>query len=121
MRYFIPPLAVIGIFGGLILGVLGVDVHAVDAARVRGTRCLRGARDRGIRHRGPRRVHHGLWFLVVLPCIHFGWGTGFVLGFLKITRNITAHGKVTVSVDAHPTRPTSIAQLREVSQPPRCG
>jgi succinoglycan biosynthesis protein ExoA len=26
-----------------------------------------------------------------LPCIHFGWGTGFVLGFLTITRNITVH------------------------------
>jgi len=32
-----------------------------------------------------------LWFLVVLPCIHFCWGIGFVLGFLSLTRNITAH------------------------------
>ena len=32
----------------------------------------------------------GLWYLIVLPCIHFGWGMGFVLGFLKLTRNITA-------------------------------
>jgi hypothetical protein len=33
----------------------------------------------------------GLWYLVVLPCIHFGWGTGFVLGFLGITKNITQY------------------------------
>jgi len=32
-----------------------------------------------------------LWFLVVLPCIHFGWGLGFVAGFLQLTKNITAH------------------------------
>jgi hypothetical protein len=30
-------------------------------------------------------------FLVVLPCIHFCWGVGFVLGYLKLTSNITAH------------------------------
>ncbi|MDQ1588229.1 MAG: succinoglycan biosynthesis protein ExoA, partial [Microbacteriaceae bacterium] len=32
-----------------------------------------------------------LWFLIVLPCIHFCWGIGFVLGYLSLTRNITAH------------------------------
>ena len=32
-----------------------------------------------------------LWFLVVLPSIHFGWGLGFVAGFLDLTGNITAH------------------------------
>jgi hypothetical protein len=36
-------------------------------------------------------VRTGLWYLVVLPCIHFGWGSGFILGFLKLTRNITVH------------------------------
>jgi hypothetical protein len=25
-----------------------------------------------------------------LPSIHFGWGVGFVLGFLDLTKNITA-------------------------------
>jgi hypothetical protein len=33
----------------------------------------------------------GFWYLIVLPCIHFGWGIGFLLGFLKLTRNITEH------------------------------
>jgi hypothetical protein len=32
-----------------------------------------------------------LRFLVVLPCIHFCWGIGFVLGYLTFTRNISAH------------------------------
>jgi hypothetical protein len=26
-----------------------------------------------------------------MPCIHFCWGKGFVLGYLSLTRNITAH------------------------------
>jgi hypothetical protein len=30
------------------------------------------------------------WFLVVLPCIHFCWGTGFVLGYLSFARGIAA-------------------------------
>ncbi len=92
IRYFVPPLAVLGVLGGLILGVLGVAtgvawlllgfavpavyaVFVVAAAVVAAREGLRAA----------------LWYLVVLPCIHFGWGIGFVLGFLKLTRNITAH------------------------------
>jgi hypothetical protein len=43
----------------------------------------------------PVLAAHGIrtaaWYLLVLPCIHFGWGTGFILGYLKLTRNITAH------------------------------
>jgi succinoglycan biosynthesis protein ExoA len=31
------------------------------------------------------------WFLVVLPCIHIAWGTGFVLGYLSLTSNIASH------------------------------
>ena len=31
------------------------------------------------------------WFLVVLPCIHVAWGTGFVLGYLSLTSNIASH------------------------------
>jgi len=91
LRYFVPPVAVLGFVLGLILGVVGlvtgswltaafvvpvlyalfVVVASVNAAR------------QGIRT--------GLWYLVVLPCIHFGWGTGFLLGFTKLTRNITVH------------------------------
>lgn len=92
LRYFIPPLAVVGVFGGLVLGVLGLAlgvpwlllgfvVPGVYAVLVIAASVI-AARE---------GVTTGLWYLVVLPCIHFGWGTGFVLGFLKLTRNITAH------------------------------
>ena len=92
LRYFVPPVAVLGIVLGLVLGIVGlatgvwwlalalvapgayvalVVVASIVAAR------------EGLRT--------GLWYLVVLPCIHFGWGTGFVLGFLGITKNITQY------------------------------
>jgi glycosyltransferase involved in cell wall biosynthesis len=92
LRYFVPPVAVLGILGGGILGIIGMTtglpwlligfaapalyaVFVVIAALV--------ATREGLRT--------GLWYLVVLPCIHFGWGIGFILGFLKLTKNITAH------------------------------
>jgi len=31
------------------------------------------------------------WLIVVLPCIHIGWGVGFVLGFLARTSELTTH------------------------------
>jgi len=95
LRYFVPPLAVVGIIVGLVLGAVGLAnlgnwagwlalgfiVPAVYALFVM-LASLRAARS-GLRS--------GLWYLVVLPCIHFGWGIGFILGFLKLTRNITVH------------------------------
>ncbi|MFM9878042.1 MAG: glycosyltransferase family 2 protein [Rhodoglobus sp.] len=91
LRYFVPPLAVIGIVGGFVLGVLGLAlgvpwlllgfvVPALYAALVIAASVI-AARE---------GLTTGLWYLVVLPCIHFGWGTGFVLGFAKLTKNITA-------------------------------
>ncbi|MEV7761739.1 glycosyltransferase family 2 protein [Curtobacterium flaccumfaciens] len=32
-----------------------------------------------------------LWLLVVLPCIHVGWGLGFIIGFLTRTSELTTH------------------------------
>ncbi len=91
LRYFVPPLAVIGVLGGILLGIvglalglpwllLGLVVPGVYVALVLAASVV-AARE-GLRT--------GLWYLVVLPCIHFGWGIGFVLGFLTLTRNITA-------------------------------
>jgi hypothetical protein len=93
VRYFVPPAAVIGITLGLILGVIGVAsgpawlaigflVPGVYALLVVAA-ALRCATRNGVRA--------GAWYLVVLPCIHFGWGLGFLLGFLGLTRNITEH------------------------------
>ncbi|MGV8883085.1 MAG: glycosyltransferase family 2 protein [Rhodoglobus sp.] len=91
VRYFVPPLAVLGVVGGLVLGIIGLiagipwltlafAVPAVYALFVV-IASLRAARE---------GLATALWYLIVLPCIHFGWGTGFVLGFLKLTKNITA-------------------------------
>jgi succinoglycan biosynthesis protein ExoA len=93
LRYFVPPLAVLGITLGVILGMGGVTfgpgwlrygfvVPAVYLLLVLAA-AVRCATRRGLRA--------GLWYLVVLPCIHFGWGVGFLLGFLGLTRNITEH------------------------------
>jgi len=92
IRYFVPPAAVLGILATTILGIVGLivgvpwlalafAVPAVYAVFVIGASVI-AARE-GIRT--------GLWYLIVLPCIHFGWGVGFVLGFLKLTKNITEH------------------------------
>lgn len=97
IRYFVPPVMVLGVALGFLLGVVGVVqaalgvapwlllgfaipavylliviVSAIVVARAEGARAW-------------------LWFLIVLPCIHFCWGIGFVLGFLALTRNITEH------------------------------
>ena len=93
IRYFVPPVAVLGIALTLILGLVGMAasipllvlalaVPALYAAFVIGAAVVAGARN---------GLGAGLWYLIVLPCIHFGWGTGFLLGFLKLTRNITEH------------------------------
>jgi glycosyltransferase involved in cell wall biosynthesis len=98
LRYLVPPVMVLGVGLGLVVGLVGVvgavlgtglawllvgfavpAVYAlfVVAATVTSAR----AED------APTK----LWFLVVLPCIHFGWGLGFVAGFSQLTKNITEH------------------------------
>jgi len=97
LRYFAPPVMVLGVAIGTLLGVAGIvqallggapwllwgfAIPALYVALVLVSALLWGRRD------GFRPF---LWFLVVLPCIHFSWGIGFILGFLSLTRNITAH------------------------------
>ncbi|MDH6236202.1 hypothetical protein H4V99_000947 [Cryobacterium sp. CG_9.6] len=97
IRYFIPPLMVVGVALGVLLGLggvvqatagvtpwllLGLIVPASYALIVVAA-TVTVARPDGFRS--------ACRFLVVLPCIHFCWGVGFVLGFLKLTSNITAH------------------------------
>lgn len=97
LRYFAPPVMVLGVVAGTLLGIGGIVQAALGAAPwlligfaapalyvliVVVSALLWGRRD-GLRS--------FLWFLVVLPCIHFCWGIGFVLGYLSLTRNITAH------------------------------
>jgi succinoglycan biosynthesis protein ExoA len=97
IRYFAPPVMVIGVTVGVILGIIGV-VQALGGAApwlligfaapafyvlIVIAAALTQSRQLGFRAT--------LWYLIVLPCIHFCWGIGFVLGFLSLTRNISAH------------------------------
>lgn len=97
IRYFIPPVMVLGVAVGVLMGLgglvqalsgatpwllVGLAAPAVYLAFVIAATIGVG------RHDGLRSA---LWLLVVLPCIHFSWGIGFVLGYLKLTSNITAH------------------------------
>jgi succinoglycan biosynthesis protein ExoA len=98
LRYLVPPAMVVGVALGVVAGLVGVVgvltgtaaawallglvVPGLYAAFVVLAAVL-VVRGDGLRTR--------LWFLVVLPSIHFGWGLGFVAGFLDLTGNITAH------------------------------
>jgi len=89
LRYFVPPLAVIAIVLGLIIGGLGFATQSawLTAAFVVPASyaflviaaSVRAAREGAL---------VGLWYLVVLPCIHFSWGSGFILGYFGLTNNI---------------------------------
>ncbi|GAA4670591.1 glycosyltransferase family 2 protein [Frondihabitans cladoniiphilus] len=98
LRYLVPPVMVLAVALGVVAGLVGV-VGAIAGTAVAWfligfvvpavylvfvvAATFVSARDEDGRTRA--------WFLVVLPCIHFGWGIGFVAGFLSLTKNITAH------------------------------
>jgi hypothetical protein len=91
IRYFIPPVAVLGIVGGGVFGLVGlVTGNALLTAAL----LIPGVYAVFVVLAALETVRNGaqafLWYLIVLPTIHFGWGVGFLLGFLKLTRNITA-------------------------------
>ncbi len=96
VRYFVPPIMVLGVTAGLLLGVTGLFSLGTTGGALAFSLAVPAlylafvvvASVPVVRSDG---VRSALWYLVVLPCIHFGWGIGFVLGFLKLTRNITAH------------------------------
>ena len=97
IRYFVPPVMVVGVLLGLLLGVIGLVQAAMGVTPwlLLGfaipaiylvfviVAALLYARGHGART--------GLWFLVVLPCIHVFWGAGFVPGYLALTSNIAEH------------------------------
>jgi succinoglycan biosynthesis protein ExoA len=98
LRYFVPPAMVLAVAVGLVMGLLGVVqlvlrqgprwtllgflAPAVYILFVIGATLVVAARS-GLRT--------ALWFLLVLPCIHFCWGIGFFFGVAKLTRNIQAY------------------------------
>ena len=97
IRYFIPPVMVLGVTVGVLLGIGGLVQALLGATPWLLVGLLAPAVYAALRHRRDARQLHGaritraLWFLLVLPCIHFSWGIGFVLGYLTLTSNITAH------------------------------
>jgi hypothetical protein len=98
LRYFVPPVMVLAVALGLVAGLVGVVgalVHGpavwallgfvVPAVYVLfvllGTLAVSRRSDAATT----------LWLLVVLPCIHVGWGVGFIIGFLTRTSDLTTH------------------------------
>lgn len=93
IRYFVPPAAVLAVLAGTIVGIVGLATGwpwlllGFATPAVYGIFVIAAS----VVATGLEGLRAGLWYLIVLPCIHFGWGIGFVLGFLNLTRNITAH------------------------------
>ena len=97
IRYFAPPVMVLGVVGGTLAGLAGLTQIAAEVTPwlllgflIPASYLLLVALATALVSR-PDGFRAGLWFLVVLPCIHFCWGIGFLLGYLKLTTNITAH------------------------------
>ncbi|VXB63853.1 glycosyltransferase family 2 protein [Curtobacterium sp. 8I-2] len=98
LRYFVPPAMVAAMALGIVAGLVGVVGAALATPLawallgfvvpvvyllfvVLGSVAV--ARRSGL----PTL----LWLLVVLPCIHVGWGLGFIIGFLTRTSELTTH------------------------------
>jgi succinoglycan biosynthesis protein ExoA len=98
LRYFVPPAMVAAMALGIVAGLVGIVGTALGTPLawamlgfvvpvvyllfvVLGSIAV--ARRSGL----PTL----LWLLVVLPCIHVGWGLGFIIGFLTRTSELTTH------------------------------
>lgn len=97
IRYFVPPLMVVGVALGILLGIGGLVQLAVGAApwllvglAAPAVYLLFVLLAALVYARGHGAAVLG-WFLVVLPTIHVAWGLGFVLGYLALTSNIASH------------------------------
>lgn len=97
LRYFAPPVFVLGLGLGVLLGLAGVVQAAVGAAPwlligfAIPAAYLLLVLAATVTIARPDGVRAMLWFVVVIPCIHVAWGSGFVLGYLGFTNNIAAH------------------------------
>jgi succinoglycan biosynthesis protein ExoA len=98
LRYFVPPVMVLAVALGLVAGLVGV-VGALFGSAVAWAMTgfaipavyllfvVIGALAVSRRAVPATRA----WLLVVLPCIHVGWGVGFIIGFLTRTSDLTTH------------------------------
>ena len=98
LRYFVPPAMVAGLGLGLVAGIVGVVGALVGSGAawalvgfvvpaVYLVFVVVGGLAVSRRSDAPTRA----WLLVVLPCIHIGWGVGFIVGFLTRTSELTTH------------------------------
>lgn len=97
LRYFVPPIMVVGVVLGIVVGIAGIVQAALGAAPwlllgfvVPAVYLLFVLVATLVYGRG-NGARSAAWFLVVLPCIHVSWGVGFVLGYLSLTSNIAKH------------------------------
>ncbi len=86
-RYWMPPIMVLLVALGIIAGCLGglSPWWLLGLIIPVGYLLLVLAATTLARAHGPKAM---AWLIVVLPVIHFTWGVGFILGFLKLTRNL---------------------------------
>ncbi len=101
IRYFVPPVMVLLVALGSLTGLTGLALGAAGAASgvaswlalgwvaPAGYLAIVAAATLAVAR--PDGVRGALWFLIVLPCIHFCWGIGFVLGYLTLAGNVSAH------------------------------
>jgi hypothetical protein len=97
IRYFVPPLMVVGVAIGSLLGLGGLLQLTLGAAPwlltgfVAPVVYLLFVLGAALGYDRGRGAGVFAWFLLVLPCIHVAWGLGFVLGYLSLTSNIASH------------------------------
>lgn len=98
LRYFVPPAMVAAMALGVVAGIVGIIGAALGTGAawallgfvvptVYIVFVVLGAVAVARRSGLPTL----LWLLVVLPCIHVGWGVGFIIGFLTRTSELTTH------------------------------
>ncbi|MCC8906962.1 MULTISPECIES: glycosyltransferase family 2 protein [unclassified Curtobacterium] len=98
LRYFVPPAMVAAMALGIVAGIVGIIGAALGTGAawallgfvvpaVYIVFVVLGAVAVARRSGLPTL----LWLVVVLPCIHVGWGLGFIIGFLTRTSELTTH------------------------------
>jgi len=90
IRYFVPPAMVLLVFGGVVVGLAGFVAPWLLLGWIAPVGYLLVVVLAAVVVTRPDGWRPGVWFLLVLPCIHFCWGFGFLLGYLKLTSNIAA-------------------------------
>ncbi|MBK5238464.1 MAG: glycosyltransferase family 2 protein [Actinomycetales bacterium] len=96
LRYFVPPIMVVATFLGVLAGLIGV-VQALSGHPspsllgwvIPGVYILFVLASTAVYGRG-MGARGALNFPLVLPCIHFAWGIGFIMSYTRLSTNIAA-------------------------------